>query len=89
MKTINKKILPIYFEAVADGRKTFEIRKDEDDAQPGDTIILNEFDGNAYTGRSITFTISYVLRNIPEYGLDKDYCIIALQTSKNTIKENK
>ena len=41
-KTVTKKILPKYFRDVLDGHKTFELRKDEDDIQPGDTIVLKE-----------------------------------------------
>ena len=74
-KIINKKILPQYFEAVKDGRKNFELRKDEDDAQVGDTLVLNEWDGE-YTGRCETREIKYVLRDVPGYGLKKGYCII-------------
>ena len=35
-----KKILPQYFEAVSGFRKTFELRKDEDDIQVGDYLDL-------------------------------------------------
>lgn len=38
------KILPPYFEAVIDGRKTFEIRKDDRGFQAGDTVTLREYD---------------------------------------------
>ena len=75
-KTINKKILPQYFEAVKDKRKNFELRKDEDNIQVGDTLVLNEWDG-AYTGRHVTRDVKYVLRNVPEYGLKDGYCIIS------------
>ena len=76
MKAIRKKILPEYFEAVQDRKKNFEIRKDDDDAQEGDKIVLGEWTGRHYTGRFATRTIKYVLRNVPEYGLKEGYCII-------------
>ena len=79
-KTIEKKILPEYFKEVKTGRKTFELRKDEDDVQVGDTLILREWDGENYTGRQAVCDVSYVLRDVPEYGLQKGYCIIALTT---------
>ena len=85
MKIIQKKILPEYFEAVISGRKTFELRKDEDNVQPGDRLILNEWDGKNYTGRSHGCLVSYVLRNVPEYGLMDGYCIIAIQAGASTI----
>ena len=76
-KIISKKILPKDFEAVIRGEKTFEIRKDEDDIQVGDAIILKEWDGEKYTGRETGRNISYVLRNVPEYGLSEGYCIMS------------
>lgn len=75
-KIIEKKILPEYFEAVIEDKKHFEIRKDEDDAQAGDAIILKEYDGERYTGRVTGRNITYVLRNCPEWGLMEGYCII-------------
>lgn len=78
MKTIEKKILPEYFNEILKGNKAFELRKDEDNIQVGDHIVLNEFDGSEFTGRSITTTVSYVLRDVPQYGLMEGYCIIGL-----------
>lgn len=75
MKTVIKKILPQYFEAVCRGSKNFELRKDEDDIQVGDYIKLLEYDGD-FTGRYVDRKVSYVLRNVPEYGLQDGYCII-------------
>lgn len=75
-KFIEKKILPEYFMEVLKDNKHFEIRKDEDDAQVGDTIILMEWDGEKYTGRETGKRITYVLRNVTEYGLQEGYCII-------------
>ena len=74
-KTVEKKILPMYFNEVANGRKRFELRKDDEGIQIGDIIVLREYNGD-YTGRSITATVSYVLRNCPEWGLMEGYCII-------------
>lgn len=76
MKKINKKILPEYFNAVIEGRKNFEIRKDEDNIQEGDAIVLKEWDGKQYTGRETGRNVTFVLRNCPEYGLKNGYCII-------------
>lgn len=64
------KILPPYFEAVIDGRKTFEIRKDDRGFQAGDTVTLREYDPEykgyhrseeqMYTGRKHSAGIGYV-----------------------------
>ena len=75
MSIIRKKILPEYFEVVQENRKKFELRKDEDNIQVGDELILEEWNGE-YTGRYTNRKVTYVLRNVPEYGLNDGYCII-------------
>lgn len=77
-KGIRKKILPCYFEEVKNRNKNFEIRKDEDDIQVGDTLVLCEYDfeRRCYTRRELSRKVKYVLRNVPEYGLMEGYCII-------------
>ena len=42
-KEIRKKISPEYFWDVKNGIKNFEFRKDEDNIQPGDTLVLEEY----------------------------------------------
>ncbi len=80
MKEIYKKTWPEYFEAVEDKTKPFEIRKDEDDIQTGDILVLEEWDNqcNQYTGRVERRKVGYVLRNVPDFGLKKGFCIIGL-----------
>lgn len=70
------KILPEYFGAVLEGRKNFELRKDDRNFKVGDNIVLNEFDGEHLTGRSLLRNIKYILRDCPQYGLKKGYCIL-------------
>ena len=79
MQNVKKKILPQYFEAVANGTKPFELRKDEDDIQPGDVLDLQEWTGDRYTGRNVRCLVIYVLRGCPEYGLMEGYCIIGIE----------
>lgn len=79
MKTIEKKIVPVYYKAVESNDKLFELRKDEDDIQTGDTLILREWDGAKYTGRALKREVTYVLRNVEGYGLMDGYCIIGLK----------
>lgn len=80
IKKIKKKILPEYFSAILSEQKTFELRKDEDDIQVGDLLVLREWDGEKYTGRAINAYAMYVLRNAPQYGLMEGYCIIGIRT---------
>lgn len=55
------KILPRYFQPVLDGSKPFEIRDGSDrDFCVDDTVTLNEWDGERYTGRSATRLITFV-----------------------------
>ena len=74
-KIVENKILTEYFLPVIHGEKTFEIRKDADNLQKGDTLILREWDGEKYTGRATSRYISYILRDVPQYGLMPGYVI--------------
>lgn len=77
MKQIRKKILPQYMHDVLNHNKEFELRKDEDDAQVGDELILEEWTPeHGYSGMCAVRTVRYVLRNVSEYGLMDGYCII-------------
>lgn len=69
------KILPKYFNEVNEGRKTFELRKDDRNFKVGDRFILREYKDGNYTGRTFIGRISYILRECSEYGLQDGYCI--------------
>lgn len=43
--------MPEFFRAVTDGRKTFELRKDDRGFSVGDHLVLAEWDGEDFTGR--------------------------------------
>lgn len=60
-ETHELKIYPKYFEAIWDGKKTFEIRKNNRNFHVGDSIVLREFDNIKYSGREIHATIKYML----------------------------
>ena len=57
------KIWPPYYEAVSDGRKTFEVRRNDRGFQAGDTVELKRWDPKTerYTGEQLTYRIGYVL----------------------------
>lgn len=44
------KIWPVYYQAVRNGSKTFELRKNDRGFQKGDRVVLREFDPDAPTG---------------------------------------
>lgn len=56
------KSIAVFFEAVVDGSKTFEIRKDDRGYSQGDLVKLREYDaaGRQYTGRELMFRIGFV-----------------------------
>ena len=60
------KIYHDFFESVISGKKTFEIRKNDRPFKEGDLLALNEWDWNAYTGRSCLVYVDFVM-NSPEY----------------------
>lgn len=61
-KTVEKKILPEYFEAIESGKKTYELRLGDFEVAEGDILLLREWnaDKQEYTGREITKEVSYV-----------------------------
>lgn len=79
VKVHELKIWPPYYEAVAVGEKTFEVRKNDRDFQPGDRLHLREWDPNnkTYTGREIARSITYVMRG-PAFGIEPDHCVMAI-----------
>lgn len=64
MTTIKKKIWPEYFEAVASGKKKFELRLNDFDLKEGDILVLEEWDPKKkeYTGRKIEKKVTYVMK---------------------------
>ena len=64
-RVIEKKTWPDYFQKIVDGVKTFEVRLADWECEPGDTLVLREYDParKEYTGRSISLKVSYVSRS--------------------------
>ncbi len=59
---IEKKTWPQYFQKILDGEKNFEVRLADFACQPGDTLVLREWDpqARAYTGRVLEKKVGYV-----------------------------
>ncbi len=73
------KVWPAYFLPVALGLKPFELRRNDRDYQPGDTVSLQEWNPKTetYTGDSCVRRITYVIRG-PLFGLEEGYCIFGM-----------
>ena len=55
------KTLPKYFNAVCDGKKTFEVRKDDRNFQIDDTLVLLRHENGASQRAECDVTITYIL----------------------------
>ena len=64
MAIIKKKIWPEYFDAVALGKKKYELRLNDFDIEEGDTLVLEEWDPKTkeYTGRKVEKKVTYIGR---------------------------
>jgi len=86
------KTWPEPFQALVDGRKTFEYRKDDRGFAVGDELLLQEWDPakpkrflgdygggtihGDYTGRKAVATITYRLGS--EFGVPEGYCVLSV-----------
>jgi len=64
MKILEKKTWPEMFEKIKNGEKTFDARVADFKINPGDILILREWDPKKkkYTGREIKKKVTYVLK---------------------------
>ena len=80
--THHLKIWPPYFRAVRDGLKTFEVRKNDRNFQPGDALVLKEWDPAAgrYTGHKCNVIVTYVLAGDPlqSFGIADGYVVMGI-----------
>jgi len=74
----NVKILPVYFTPMMQGKKKFEIRKNDRDFKVGDALMLMECQDGNFTGRQQLRVITYILKEVSLYGLKTGYCILSL-----------
>ena len=87
MKLHELKILHKYLIDISIGIKTFELRKNDRNYQVGDLIHFidvkeddtSKFDIEPYVDDNTLYRITYVLKDVEKYGLDKDYCILAIK----------
>lgn len=75
------KTWPAFFEEIASGRKTFEVRQDDRGFSVGDILVLREWEptGEQYTGREVRKVVTYILRaGGPIHALRPTWCVMAL-----------
>ena len=81
------KIYPEYYDAVRNGIKTFEIRKNDRDYKVGDTLRLREYDPIRYTEERDRFTsratevmVTYIITHdmFPD-GIPEGYCVMGIR----------
>lgn len=58
------KTWPVYFQAIVDRKKRFEIRFNDRDFKEGDTLILREYrpEQKHYTGRKVLVNVLYIFK---------------------------
>ena len=68
-----------YFEAMLDGIKGFELRKDDRGFEVGDELWLREWSpiSGDYSGREMRRRVTYVLRG-GSFGLEPGFCILSV-----------
>lgn len=72
------KVWPEFFGPIIEGRKTFEVRKDDRGFQQGDRLYLREYNPytHTYTTDSAHRRIVYILRNVT--GLQDGYVVLGM-----------
>lgn len=80
MKLHTLKIQAGFYYAVMKCYKTFELRKNDRDFLISDLIHFVNVNGEDFTNEpNNVYQITYVLKDVEEYGLDKDYCILGIK----------
>jgi hypothetical protein len=88
------KCQPPHFEHLLDGRRRFDVRKNDRDFKVGDVIKFREFvpkmqaaqfgqDDEYYTGRNLFMRVRYILNprpdHDPDFGLAPDFIALDLE----------
>ena len=89
MKLHELKIKHKYLTKVTCGIKTFELRKNDRDYQVGDLIrfidigpiipINDKLFCEERIDYDTLYKITYILKDVPEYGLEEGYCILGIK----------
>lgn len=76
-----------FFNEVKEGKKKFELRKNDRDFKAGDLLILEEYDpedkdepNKGYSGKLFAVRVDYILENYP--GIEPGYCIMGITKTR-------
>jgi hypothetical protein len=74
-------IWPDSFSAVANGSKPFDVRKNDQNFQVGDALLLRELNPTTheYTGQTLIRWVSHVLPG-NTFGVEPGWCVLGLNT---------
>lgn len=78
------KLGALFFDEVANGEKTFELRKNDRGYKKGDILEMMEFKDGKNTGRTVRVLVTYILSEFT--GLEDGYCIMATKLMQNVEK---
>jgi len=75
-------IWPDSFSAVASGAKPFDVRKNDQNFQVGDALLLRELNPTTheYTGQTLLRWVSHVVPG-NTFGVEAGWCVLGLGTS--------
>lgn len=79
-KTHELKTWPAYFQAMIDGNKKFDIRKDDRGYMLGDELRLQEYDQHLglYTGRGLSAIVDFKVDG-GQFGIEPGYCVLSVR----------
>ena len=78
LRVHNLKIMPEYFRAVTSKAKRFEIRKNDRDYKIGDSLLLQEYVDDQFTGNEINATVTYMT----DYAQKKGYVVMGIEVAQ-------
>jgi len=70
---------PNEFEAVLDGSKTHEFRRNDRNFKTGDLLDLHEWDpvANNHTTRTVIVQVTYINHGM-QFGIPRGYCVMSI-----------
>lgn len=79
MKRHELKCWPEYFQAIVNGTKKFEVRKDDREFNVGDILRLMEWspESQKYTGSIADRMVRYKLSG-PAFGIEAGFCVMSI-----------